>query len=339
MPSTYSTSFLMGVLPELKVTPSFLLTTFFPTMVMSDREEISFDLITRKRKLAPFVLPTSQGKVVNARGYTTKTFKPAYIKPKIAMDFSRPLKRIAGEPFGGQLSAVARRDALLMQDLEDLVAMRNARMEWMAAQALSAGSITVVGDDYPSVTVDFARDAALNVTLTGSARWAQVGSTPLIDLSNTADLIYAKSGSRPLNVVMEPTGWAVFKNHIDVKDRLTITRLANSPLDLNLNRAIETGAVLMGTIEGFNIWVYSGDYEADNGTTTPLIAANTVLVVGDIEGVQAYGAIKDNASLQAVPEFVKYWSEEDPSVDYLMLQSAPLVVPTRVNASAKITIA
>jgi hypothetical protein len=36
-----------------------------------------------------------------------------------------------------------------------------------------------------------------------------------------------------------------------------------------------------------------------------------------------------------VPYFVKSWTEEDPSVRFLMLQSAPLVFPTRPNASFK----
>ena len=34
-----------------------------------------------------------------------------------------------------------------------------------------------------------------------------------------------------------------------------------------------------------------------------------------------------------MPYFSKSWVEEDPAVRYLMLQSAPLVVPYRVNAS------
>ena len=53
-----------------------------------------------------------------------------------------------------------------------------------------------------------------------------------------------------------------------------------------------------------------------------------------LEGVQAYGAIRDEEiGLQPVPYYVKSWIQEDPSVRYVMLQSAPIMVPFRPNAS------
>ena len=52
------------------------------------------------------------------------------------------------------------------------------------------------------------------------------------------------------------------------------------------------------------------------------------------EGVRAYGAIRDeDAGFQALPYFAKSWKENDPSVRYLLMQSAPLTVPYRINAS------
>ena len=73
---------------------------------------------------------------------------------------------------------------------------------------------------------------------------------------------------------------------------------------------------------------------------TPYLPARTVLVLGaDVEGTRAYGAIKDEAAgFQAMPYFAKSWVEQDPAVRYLMLQSAPLTVPYRVNASLGATV-
>jgi hypothetical protein len=54
----------------------------------------------------------------------------------------------------------------------------------------------------------------------------------------------------------------------------------------------------------------------------------------DLQGVQAFGAIRDErAGFRATRLFVKSWLEEDPPVRYVMGQSAPLLVPERVNAS------
>ncbi len=336
----YTTAFLMGVLEDLRPpTPQFLLDFFFRKEIRSDSETIYFDKVSRNRKLAPFVLPTSQAMIVNPRGYTQDSFKPAYVKPMIPMDFQRPMTRLAGEPLNGTMSAQARRDVLVMQDLDDLIDMINARMEWMAASVLNAGAITIVGDLYPSKTVDFARDAALTVTLTLGDRWSQSGSTPLLDLDEWRLLVLTKGKVAAQNVLMDPTAWTIFSNHIDVKEHMSLVRQVDAPLSLDLNKQYENGAVLMGTIRGYNIWVYSGDYEADNGTTTPLLAANTVLMVGDIEGVRCFGAIKDIESLVPVPYFPKMWTEPNPGMHYVMVQSAPLLVPLRVNASLKATIA
>lgn len=58
-----------------------------------------------------------------------------------------------------------------------------------------------------------------------------------------------------------------------------------------------------------------------------------------IQGVRAFGAIRDEtAGFQAMPYYPKSWVDEDPSVRYLLMQSAPLVVPTRVNASFAATV-
>jgi len=58
-----------------------------------------------------------------------------------------------------------------------------------------------------------------------------------------------------------------------------------------------------------------------------------------IEGYRAFGAIRDEAAgFQAVPYYVKSWLEEDPAVRFIMMQSAPLVVPYRVDASLCATV-
>ena len=58
-----------------------------------------------------------------------------------------------------------------------------------------------------------------------------------------------------------------------------------------------------------------------------------------LEGTRCYGAIHDEkANWTAHRYFTKSWVEEDPSVRWLLLQSAPLVVPYRPNASFCATI-
>lgn len=335
----FSTNILNGVVQQLKPPTSFLTDKFFPMVSQDTSEEIHFDVIDRKRRLAPFVSPLIEGKIVAGAGFTTKTFKPAYIKDKRVWDGTRALKRTFGEKIGGVMSPADRQRAILNFELEDQLAMLTRRKEWMAAQVLQAGSVTVVGDNYPSVLVNFGREATLTVALENTALWTATTSTPLADLQTWALRVAKFTGSFPTDVTMDIDAWVLFKNHADVKGQLTLQRTANAMPSLSTGAKLETGGTYMGTIDQFNIYVYSDWYVDDNGAEQPMLASGTVLMCGDVQGVQAHGAIRDEAAgYQALPYFSKSWVTEDPAVRYLLMQSAPLMVPTNVNATFKATI-
>lgn len=330
----FSTNALTGAINSLVATPSHLLDTYFPMVQTEISEEIHFDVIDKTRRLAPFVSPVVAGRVVNAQGYTTKTFKPAYLKPKTPFDPNRPLKRAAGEALTGNLSPEQRIAYLVGQTLMDHKDQIRRRLEVMASEALRTGAVTVVGDDYPSVSVSFGRHASLTVALTAGNKWGDSGVSPLNLLQDWAQLVLQKSGAMPVDVTMDVAAWKVFREDATVAKRLDLIRSAGSTL--NQGAQIKEGAVFMGVVDGFNIWVYSGWYVNDAGSEVAILPTGTVIMSNgaQLEGTQAYGAIRDEeAGYQAIEIFSKSWVEKDPSVRYVMSQSAPLVVPARINAS------
>jgi len=328
----FSTNALTGVVNSLLTPSQFLLERYFPTIQTEESEEIHFDVMDKTRRLAPFVSPIKAGKIVDSQGHTTKTFKPAYLKPKTVFDSNRPLKRLAGEAIGGVLSALARIGQLIRTDLEDHKDQVDRRLEVMAAEVLRTGSIVVSGEDYPTANVDFGRDANLTVTLSGAALWSDAGTDPLDDLQDWSQLVLQKSGAMLRDVIMTIDAWKVFKKKDSVKAAIERFRGGS---DMSTDAQLEEGGVFMGTIDGFNIFVYSGWYVDDAGVEQPIIPDGTVIMAGpQLRGVRAFGAIRDEAAgYQALPLFSKSWVSEDPSVRTIMTQSAPLVVPTRVNAS------
>ena len=57
------------------------------------------------------------------------------------------------------------------------------------------------------------------------------------------------------------------------------------------------------------------------------------------EGVRHHGAILDEAAgIRPLEYFVKSWSENDPPVRYMLMQSSMLLVPYRANASLCATV-
>ena len=218
--------------------------------------------------------------------------------------------------------------------------MVTRRLEVMASEALRTAKVTVTGEGYGTVVVDFGRDPALTpAALAGTDKWTDPGSTPLDDLQDWSDLVLEKSGTTPVDVVMGVAAWKAFRTHDTVAKRLDVLRIQNNGMDVGAQQ-IE-GLTPRGTIDGFNIWTYGGWYEdPDTAVVTPIWPADIVgMASALVEGVRAFGGIKDpKAGLQAVPYFPKMWIEEDPAVTWLMLQAAPLVVPTRPDATLAVDV-
>jgi hypothetical protein len=202
---------------------------------------------------------------------------------------------------------------------------------------MRTGKVIVTGDQYPTVEVDFQRDAALTVALTTTARWGESGVKPLDNLQTWSLLVTQKSGARPRTVVMDVEAWKLFAADADVQKQLDRFR-GNATLE-----PVKTGAggSYMGSVGDFDIYVYADWYvDPADGQEKPILPAYTVLLTSqEVQGTRAFGAIRDEAAgFQAVPYFAKSWVNEDPAVRYLLMQSAPLTVPYRVNASMGVTV-
>lgn len=348
----YGTEELLGAFGVIDNPKRFLLEMFFPTIQTFDGERVAFDKIDRSRRKAPFVSPNIQGKVIKSQGYKALDFQPAYVKPRHVVDMSRPLKRRPGERFlGGQMSPLDRYQRAVLDNLALEDDMISRTEEWMAAQALLSGTVTVVGEDFPSMTVDYLRPSAHTVALTGSARWGQSGVSPLALLRSWNATVMQNSGFNAKVVVMDPL--AADKFLADTNVRQNLNTIANTPVNgafpqgnLQLSGVL-TGAVgeevkYIGEIGGFEIWQYAQAYTEPDGTVQQLLPANTVIMgsPAGAQGVRTYGAIRDKkAGLKALERFPKMWDEEDPSVTYTMTQSAPLPVLGWAEATLAATVA
>lgn len=338
----FSTDVLLAIVDDLRVASrprQFLLQLFFPTLVEETSEEIHFDVQIGKRRIAPFVSPLAEGKLVESQGFRTDTFKPAYIKDKRVFDSDRPLKRVIGEALTGNLSPDQRLQSLLSQDLQDQIQMVLRRKEVMAAEALRTGKITVTGDGFPTIVVDFLRDATMTKTLTGANTWGSTGISPVNDVEDWGLEMLQLSGAQPMDVIFDVEAWRLFKADQNFKDAVDIRRATDGPVEIG-PRA-EVGGVFRGTLGNIRLWTFQDWYVNDAGNEVPIMPAKTVIMgSAAIEGIQHHGAIRDEESgFQAREFWPKSWVQPDPSVRYLLLQSAPLIVPRRPNASLAATVA
>ncbi len=339
----FSTHVLNRIVEYLDRPSSFLLDTFFSDIQTSDTEEIYFDIDQSKPRLAPFVSPLVAGQVVTEEGFSTRSFRPAYVKDKRRFNPNAPLKRRIGETIGGSLSPMDRREYALNRSLNLQLDNLTRREEVMAAQALCTGRVMVTGDQYPTQIVDFKRAAEHTITLSGSNQWGEAQVNPLDQLEEWASRIQLTSGAVAQTVVMDPLAWKLFKQSPALERLLDIRRGTQSRVSLDpmVRGNGQQKARDVGEIGDFRVWVYNDVYVDEQGQSHRLLPDYTVLMVSQeqVEGVRCYGVIQDEkANYQAERYFSKSWLQDDPAVRWLLMQSAPLVVPYRPNATLSATV-
>lgn len=345
----YDTNTLIQVVPNLKLAQTFLLDKFFPNIITSDTEKVSIDIDVGKRRMAPFVSPLVEGRLVEQRRYQTNEFTPAYIKDKRAPDLLKPVRRMIGERIGGELTGEEREMANLYAEMADQVDIINRRLEWMAAQALQTAKLTVEGDGFELVTIDYGRDPSLTVGLTGNTQWtaANVAPTtgsatasPTADITTWQQRILKASGAKVTDIVFSASAWEGFKLDPALKGAIIFPSLNPSGNIVDPGARIEQGAVYMGHWGQYDLWVYNDWFVDENNHEVPMVADGAVIMSGaNLMGTRAFGMIKDPAfNYQALPYAPKTWVQEDPAQRYILMQSAPLVIPSRVNASLCATV-
>lgn len=332
----YSTSDLLEVIGKMEPISSYWLDLCFPDTYTSDKQEILFDLIDEDRRMAPFVSPMVEGKVMSQRGYSTKVFTPAYLKPKAVVDPNKIQLRRAGEQLTGSMSLQQRYDAAVAGIISDHNKMHMRRREWMAAQAIITGGVTVSGEAYETQNLTFGRAAGQTITLSGAALWSASTGTPLADLETWSRLVQVSTGYPIVRFTMGLDAWDAFISNASVQAYIEQRRA----VDISGTIAPVNGAEVAQPrlrIGQFEIWTYYDVYTSDAGVSTDFLDSKTVIGTAPseaIKGVRCFGAIMDSdASFQTLEMFPKMWKQPDPSVTYLMTQSAPLMVPRRINGT------
>jgi hypothetical protein len=244
-----------------------------------------------------------------------------------------------GERIGGDMDALARMDANIVQEMNDQTDLIDRRLEWMAAQALQNGSYTVSGEGFPSTLIDFGRDSSLTITLAGNYMWdsGNAAAVPAQNIDAWGNLMLKKSGAVATDIIFSPTAWSYFIKDQSVRDAVVFDTLRFQEMRNTLNLAAQTkfGAQYKGQWGSYDCWVYN-DWYVDSTTNveTRMVADGTIIMSGpQLDGTRAFGLIVDpKFAYKPMAYAPKIWYNEDPAQTFLMMQSAPIVIPSRVNA-------
>lgn len=324
--------------------PSHFLDTYFTERHFSNDKEILLgELPQVDRRMAPFVLPTEQGKpIFGAKGEKVRALLPPYIKPKDAVRpedarTPRPSELLRQRPLTLQERFNARtaevqayhRRAILMQET------------YMAARGFIDGKITIKydrdqGAAFPEVTIDYGRDAGHTVIKT-VGYWSDPEYPILDDIQAWGNTMGAAvRGGFPARIYLGAGVVPYFNKNKQVIAEMDTTRRGTQV-------SVQTGIINtaqpltpLGTVgAGIEVYAYKDHVENSNGGTIELLDPREVLLVAPgATGVRAYGAIYDVDAMsesQAIDIFPKQFKTEDPGEIFLMHQSSPLPIPLYPN--------
>jgi hypothetical protein len=306
---------------------TFLLDTFFPTTEVSTTEKVDIDVWKGKRRMAPFVNPLSEGTPMDRIGYSTQEFEPPYLKPLRPITPKELLKRLPGENiFINPQTPLERLSILIGKDLAEMGDYIIRREEWMAAQLLVTGSVTVTGEGVNAV-INCNRNTANTIVLSGTALWSNAASNVVQNFRDWKLQVTQLSGHVPTVAVMGAEVASTFMTNPGVLAILHNRRVQMGQIDPT---DLPDGSSYLGSFDDVDIYGYAEWFIDDNGNEQPMIPVNQ-MVLGSpkTRAIRHYAAIQDldamgNPKFAQVSYYPKIWKKDNPSMYFDSLQCAPL---------------
>lgn len=344
----YTHEEIYGVLSEVVPFKQQIL-PHFGTQLNFDTEVIDFDKISDDLRISIYVAPEASARATYERGYSTKKYTAPYTKQKESVNTKKLWKRAAGEAINNFGSPAEKYRAALLQTAVDMRTRHMRFMEVQASKLILAGSYTAVSELYPNpVIIDFERSAnnAYNFTTlnanggVGKRAWGSTGGTttvsPIADIEEFLDACQEHIET----LYISEDAWAELKKDTNFKTLIDVTvRQATSlSVELGPKQGTIQGLKYRGNLVSNNceIYTYTGTYQdPTTGTITRYFPLGYVIGLPSSSfGTIAYGAIQHGeAEYQPFEMFWNMWMEPEFGIPYIQMQSAPMLVHTKINST------
>jgi hypothetical protein len=348
-PEMYSTREIIGAVNNLQMPRSFLRDTFFTTQINMDTSIIQVDVVKNNEKLAPFVSPVQEGLVIKREGFGTNVIRAPSIKIKRPIvPYYDLMTRSPGESPYDAAGPMQRASDILINDLAEMRAMIDRRIEWMCAQALFYGGISTTHEhDHKEMHIDFCRSAENNIILVNKAIPAKDSDAWFKWLRFLKRTVARNSGQTADVAIIGSSLIDMFLNNDIVNKRLDMLRLNVGAIQPAMSAP---GVTYWGRLldPGIDIYTYDVTYTDHHGHVREMVPDDMIFVGASGQGRMVYGATLDmdayntntGATTYAGAYFAKSWIDHDPSAQWVMVQANPLPVPylTDAYAAAHVTI-
>jgi hypothetical protein len=335
----YSTLTLLQAVDKIMPVNTFLRDTFFPGEDTFVTEQVLVDFRKGQRKMAPFIAPRSKGMTIEREGYRTDTYAPPKVAPQRPITTDDLMIRGMGESVFSQRTPADRQVELLAKDMRDQTDMITRREEWMAAQVLCGGNVTMHGyADRENTNVEisnFNYDFTNTSALVGLNCWGNSGAEVYQNIHDNRIQTMQKGGKAPTLCILGDTAYINFINDPDVYKKMNMYHseiIRNQP-ELKYDNLSYVASV-PGL--GMEIYTYSDWYlDEETGLLMPFVPLNGMILGRPGMGGFRYGAVTQLEAGQFVTiegkRVPKSWADEDADTRMLRITSRPVIVPTDVD--------
>lgn len=336
-----NTADLLAVYKIGKAPSTFLQDRYFKDGRNFATEEVLVEYKKGIQRLAPFVSPEINGKIVKREGYSAKAYKPALIAPKRSMTIDTLKRKGFGEAYYNQLTPQERAVKLAGEDLQEMREMIINRKEAMCAEVLQTNALIMNHyNDNNKLTetkeIAYYNGTSNPATYTPTTPWGQADANIFDDI-DAIGTIMTDEGIPAIDVIMGTNAANAFWNDAKIREALDNRRIEIGELKPG---RIGNDAYLMATLNiygcDFNFIHYKGSYVDETGKRQKYIDPDNIVVTAPDCGEINYGAISQIDFGNS--DFTTYVEKEVPLYEVkdqtrsLILRSAPLVQPKAQNA-------
>ena len=328
----YERRSLLQIGEVLRTPETAFMKNFFKLEERYATSAVDVDLVKHADKLYAYVNRFEQGQTVAKDGYTTSTFEPPYLKPKIPITPGDLRKRIPGESLyttsGTLQPQVSAFIAKQMVKLKDGITRNH---ELQAVQAVINGEVKCYDENNELIaTLNYQRTAALQAS--GVTAWT---AGKLAAIKARRRLVKSSSGYLPRVCILGIDAADAFQDDTNVQKAVSKDWSSRGQLGYNLQ---DDGFVWLGMVDGIDFYTYEEQYTdpADNTRKYMVPEKYAVLASPDAPATRAYAAIEVMDSLEAAAMFPDVYPnpQRDPSGTIVQLHSAGLMITNNPDAYA-----
>ena len=254
---------------------------FFGNKERQDTEIVELDKKFKGVRVAQFVNPDAVADGSEKLAFDNYTFKLPTVQDSVPVTAKELRRRLFSETVYAQKTPAGKAAVLVADIQSDQMDKVENSMELMAIDACFNGQISVIGKGENRV-IDFNRNAANTIDLTGGSYWDEAGGTPATDTDTFIELIGA-DGSNATHIIGRVATMGVYVSKLESTDDFDSRRIDRGDLVFE-SFADVNGAIFYGRYKGLEIWGFDGNYEDSDGASQKAVPAKKVVVLSARNG-------------------------------------------------------